>query len=72
MEILPATLGKIEPGWRGWIGTDQPAATFRVILAAGQTCDLGGGAGTRVTSVNNGATLPAGVTLTGGKLRLVA
>lgn len=35
------------------------------------TYDLGGGTGTGVTYVNQGATLPAGVTLAGGKLSLV-
>ena len=84
--ILPATIGKIEAGWKGRLGTANTTATFQVVLAsgstvaisnrdklvAGQTYDLGGGAGTRVTYVNNGATLPAGVTVTNGKLQLVA
>lgn len=81
--ILPATIGKIEAGWAGRLGTVNTSATFRVILESGsflkvknrdhleaKTYDLGGGTGTRLTFVDEGATKDAGFSLTGGKLQL--
>lgn len=81
--IHPATIGKIEAGWAGRLGTVNTTATFQVILEAGSflkvknrdrldanTYDLGGGTGTRVTFVDEGATKDAGFTVTSGKLTL--
>lgn len=54
--------------------TTTLTATAQIIVPTGLpagTYDLGGGTGTGVTYVNDGATLPAGVSLTGGKLVLV-
>lgn len=79
--ILPAVIGKIEKGWKGRLGAANTSATFEVILSSGSqlvisnrnllptgTYDL---TGPGITVVNNGATLPAGVSVTGGKLVLV-
>lgn len=79
--IAPAEIGKLQRFRSGRFGTTAPGATVTINLsgavkivgqqyAAAGTYDLGGGAGTGVTYVNNGATLPAGATLTGGKLVL--
>ena len=82
--VLPATIGKIEAGWAGRLGTVNTTATFQVIWEAGSilkvknrdrlapatTYDLGGGTGTRVTFVDQGATKDAGFAVTGGKLTL--
>lgn len=61
-------------------GLTEPTVNATVVLRAGArivttgfgpgTYDLGGGAGTGVTYVDQGATLPAGVSLTAGKLVL--
>lgn len=80
LDILPARIGKIETGWRGRIGA-ATGATHNVVLQAGSnlvisnrnlmapgTYDLTG-PGITVTNPGN-ITLPAGVTLTGGKLVL--
>lgn len=82
--IQPATIGKIEAGWKSRLGTDNTSATFQVILEAGsflkvknrdhleaKTYHLGGGTGTRVTFVDEGSTKDAGFSVTGGKLQLV-
>lgn len=79
--IHPATIGKIERFRSGRFGLTMPGVTATVTLEAGSevvisnrdklspgTYDLGGGTGTGITYVNNGASLPAGVTVTGGKL----
>ena len=78
-EILSARIGKIETGWRGRIGAATGAA-HNVILTAGSIIDISNRnlmapntytlTGPGVTVIDQGATLPAGVSVTGGKLVL--
>lgn len=76
--IHPATIGKITAGWRGRLGAAS-GATHSIVLKAGAMLKLSGGTlpagtydltGPGITVTNQGATLPAGVTLTAGKLTL--
>ncbi|MGN7869381.1 hypothetical protein ACTJI6_19595, partial [Paracoccus sp. 22332] len=81
--ILPATIGKIERFRSGRFGLTAPGIAGTVTLEVGSELvisnrdklspgvyDLGGGAGTGVTYVDQGAILPVGVTITGGKATL--
>lgn len=81
--IHPATVGRFEAGWAGRAGTVNSEATFQVILEgdakvvlegreymAAKTYDLGGGTGTRVTFVDQGATKDTGFSVNDGKLTL--
>lgn len=80
-EFLPGEIGKIQRFRSGRFNLISPAVSGTVSLSgsvdiigrqylAPGIYDLGGGAGTGVTYINNGASLAAGLTLTGGKLEL--